>query len=206
MAVAVLLLSALPVAASAQTVYVDRGVNKSSGESGVSGQIARHVIPADKKWLGVTGFKFYMLDGETSGVFLTHAPLPGRQGNQDTIGEWYTVGNHSASDHNVREVSPGPGYFITGVRVCTQDVATTDQRSIRGVKLRYARIKANGTIVRQDDPFVWVNKTGCDKWEERASCPSGHIAVGFRAHKHATSGKGFRALGLVCSPVEVRNN
>jgi hypothetical protein len=94
----------------------------------------------------------------------------------------------------------GDSNFVRGVAVCTQDTPNTADRSIRGLKVFYSRVKEDGTLEKSDDPEVWSGE-GCAKWEDRVTCPDGMLAVGIRGHRDA---KGYRAMGLVCSPLANR--
>jgi hypothetical protein len=202
---AVIIGISLPTIALAKP-YMDRAISKHSGASGIEAQITLVEILPDSGAYALRGFQFLLDQGKTCLVKSIAGTLPGREDTKQapsspSTGLAYTLATGDAK-YSPQVVRSGSQYFVRGVQVCTQATATTSQRSIRGVKLFYARVKEDGAVERLDDPESWVNATGCEKWEDKVVCPDNMIAIGFRAHLESY---GYRALGLKCSPVVNRD-
>jgi len=197
--IAIVVALSLPASVFAKP-FMDRSKHKPSGATGIEAAIDAKVIPEADGAYAITGFQLWMLEGRTCDTSAGVRALPGRENTKQTQPSMLV--NSGACPSKAKNphviMRDGSNYFVRGVRVCTQDKPNTAERSIRGLKILYARVKPNGTVEKLDDPEVWVNGKGCDKWEERAVCPDNMIAVGFRAHK---SDFGYRALGLKCAAV-----
>lgn len=199
----------VPAIAAAKP-YVDHSDYKKAGPSGIEGTIDEDTIEATNRAVALQGFKLGTNKGRTCRVLSQAQPLPGRDATDQV--EWldayypfercvehYNENQHPPTWHEV--VRTG-NMYVRGVQVCTQATPTTSERSIRGLKVFYARVSDDGKVTPLDDPEVWVNDTGCEKWEERAMCPDGSLAVGYRAHR---ADWGYRALALRCAAVSSRD-
>jgi hypothetical protein len=102
--------------------------------------------------------------------------------------EWFV---HSETS-SMKSAELPEGYFLTSVQVCDDEKGASFE--IRGVRVWGHRLDASGRPISPIGPKEFT-RTGCKKWRDKVSCPSGTIAHSLRAYSS-------NAISLVCSEVK----
>jgi hypothetical protein len=102
--------------------------------------------------------------------------------------EWFV---HSETS-NLKSAELPEGCFLTSVQICDDDKGTSFE--VRGVRVWGHKLDESGRPISPTGP-VEFTRTGCKKWRDKVSCPSGTIAQSLRAYSS-------NAISLVCSKVE----
>jgi hypothetical protein len=93
---------------------------------------------------------------------------------------------------NMKTAELPAGYFLTSVQICDDEKGQSYE--IRGVRVWGHKLDASGRPISPIGP-VEFTRSGCKKWRDKVSCPSGTIAQSVRAYSSS-------AISLVCSKVE----
>jgi hypothetical protein len=177
--------------------------------SGVAGT-AIPVLRSSASRIGVVGvgFAHASTTGDTVQVGLQYRRQNGDSGEfmmpmLPTCGTAVTCSGSTAS--GTRWVTPATvdNDFVTGLAVCTDGNASTTNVSIRGVRLEYGRVAANGTITTVS-PTEEQSVGGCSTWHPMQRCAAGSIAVNVVAQLQGTvaTARRYRGLALECAAVQ----
>ncbi len=120
----------------------------------------------------------------------------GRQVCADTSCAYSMLHRYSLSGGNLisqRSVPTGDEHYATSLAVCT-----SGSGKIKGVRLWYARIRADRTLERASQPNTF-QRTNCSNWHAAQQCGARQVIVGIRAHY--TQQKGYTGLSIRCGRI-----
>lgn len=92
-----------------------------------------------------------------------------------------------------KSVVTGDEHYATALAVCT-----SGSGKIKGVRLWYARIRANRTLERASTPNSF-QRTNCSNWHAPQQCSARQVIVGIRAHY--TDRQGYTGLSIRCGRI-----
>lgn len=92
-----------------------------------------------------------------------------------------------------KSVVTGDEHYATSLAVCT-----SGSGKIKGVRLWYARVRANRTLERASSPGGF-QRTNCSNWHSPEQCGARQVIVGIRAHY--TDQKGYTGLSIRCGRI-----
>jgi len=104
------------------------------------------------------------------------------------------AGNQSSK----KTAFPGSQYFLTAIRVCTNNKGDVTQRKIKGIEVWGKKFDSRGNVL--DTKSDKKTRTNCSNWHTKVHCRTGEVMTGIRAYYNSAS-DGFRGISIRCSQV-----